>query len=73
MFRYHRVLYRRLLRGQSTCELLRLRDESGSFPTLAQLIEDELERRAAEVRVRRPDRTLTVLPFIARSSAMRLS
>jgi hypothetical protein len=45
MYRYHRILYRRLLRGQSDDELLQLRDESAGFPTLAELIDDELERR----------------------------
>jgi hypothetical protein len=48
MFRYHRILYRRLLRAQSTCELNMLREESASFPTLMELIDDELKRRASE-------------------------
>ncbi len=46
MFRHHRILYRRLLRGQSVEELLDLRGESALFPTLLSLIDDELQRRA---------------------------
>ena len=45
MFRHHRILYRRLLRGQSSDELIALRGESTLFPTLLSLIDDELQRR----------------------------
>ncbi len=45
MFRHHRILYRRLLRGQSSDELIALRGESALFPTLLSLIDDELQRR----------------------------
>jgi hypothetical protein len=73
MFRYHRILYRRLLRGQSNYELIRLREESASFPTLSQLIDDELERRRRDLYGRVPEASLTVLPFVARASVIPLS
>ncbi len=45
MFRYHRVLYRRLLRGQSSEQLVRLSTQSHAFPEIARMIDDELARR----------------------------
>ena len=73
MYRYHRVLYRRLLRGQSDIELTRLREESFEFPTLAELIEDELgRRRMAEGRVRL-DIAISVIPMSARTTVWPLS
>jgi hypothetical protein len=49
MYRYHRILYRRLLRGQSSDELLRLRDQSALFPSLARLIDEEVVRRGETI------------------------
>jgi hypothetical protein len=51
MYRYHRVLYRRLLRSQSIDDLRRLRVESAQYPRLAGLIDDELTRRRGEGKV----------------------
>ncbi|MBV9786770.1 MAG: hypothetical protein JOZ51_01240 [Chloroflexi bacterium] len=49
MLRYHKVLYRRLLRGQATDDLRQLRSDSAKFPTLVQLIDMELARRDEEI------------------------
>ena len=77
MFRHHRILYRRLLRGQSSEELIALRSESAMFPTLLSLIDDELQRRAdaiLEPTTALPHREVSSLrPFVVSNPTTALS